>query len=361
MARESDRASVRRARDAPERGQPCRNARAGRTIRCWALALAAGIAGAPASAVPSTTLPSSGAGSALTVVDEGRKTLLEGSAAIERRDGNDVYVMMEARLNLAAGNLRPGMRPPDYPAAEYAAFERGVAVLDTALIERLLAGRIGEMGGVRGAGEVWIRSSLDDSLQPVGLYVPSSYDRHAPAPLVIFLHGRHTAEDEVVAAPMLQRLAESSGAIVVAPYARGDAGYDGRAAQDVYDALDAATRAFAVDPRHVCLAGFSMGAFAVFHLAVRHAQRWSALLAAAGTLTDGSRETIARRLRGMPVYLVSDTNDAVVTPREVRATARFLRTSGVHVHEYPLIGGHHALYALEPALQRAWHAMLGDS
>ncbi|TAM77936.1 hypothetical protein EPN44_01855 [bacterium] len=335
--------------------------RHGHTVRRWALALAAGtFAGAPASAATFTPLPSSGAYTALALVDEGRRTLLDGSATIERRDGNDVYVMMEARLNLAAGNLRPGMRPPDYPAAEYAAYERGVAVLDTSLIGRLLTERMGEMGEVRGAGDIWIRSSLDDSLQPVGLYVPSSYDPHTPAPLVIFLHGRHAAEDEMVAAPALQRLAEDSGAIIVAPYARGDAGYDGRAAQDVYDALAAATRAFTVDPRRVCLAGFSMGAFAVFHLAALHAQRWSALLAAAGALTDESREAIARRLHRTQVYLVSGTGDAVVTPRAVRATARFLRTSGVHVHEYQVTGGHHALYALEPALRSAWFAMLGD-
>ena len=334
--------------------------RRGRTVRRWALALAAGVfAGAPASAVTSTPLPSSGAYAALAVVDEGRRTLLDGSAAIEQRDGNDVYVMMEARLNLAADNLRPSARPPDYPVAQYLALERGVATLDAALIERLLSGRWGAMGEIRGAGDVWIRSSLDGSLQPVGVYVPSTYDPHTAAPLVLFLHGRHAAEDEIAAAPMLQHLAERSGAVVIAPYARGDAGYDGRAAQDVYDALEAATRAFTVDPRRICLAGFSMGAFAVFHLAALHAQRWHALLAAAGALTDESRVAIARRLRRVPVYLVSGSGDAVVAPREVQATAQFLRGAGVPVREFTVTGGHHALYALEPALGRAWQAMLG--
>ncbi|TAM60510.1 hypothetical protein EPN52_04860 [bacterium] len=335
--------------------------RRGPSVRCLALALAAGTcAGAPASAVISAPLPTSGVDAALATVDLGRRTLLDGSAAIERRQGDDVYVMMEARLNLAAGNLRPGARPSDYPVAQYLALERGVATLDAALIESLLERRPDQMASVRGAGDVWMRARADGSLQPVGLYVPASYDPRTPAPLVVFLHGRRAAEDEVVAAPPLQRLAERSGAIILAPYARGDAGYDGRAAQDVYDALDAALRAFTIDQRRICLAGFSMGAFAVFHLAALQPWRWHALLVAAGAMTDEARGEIAPRLRHSPVYLVSGSGDAVVTPREVRATARFLRAAGVPVREFTVAGGRHALHALEPALRRAWPAMLNE-
>lgn len=312
---------------------------------------------APSVAAP---VPPGDAYATLAVVNAGRQTLFGGTATIEQRVGDGIFIMMEARLNMDADGVRPLARPADYPEREYGALKRGIAMLDARLVDQLRSGEMERMSNVRGSGDVWIRSSVDGTLQPVGLYVPRSYDARVPMPLVVFLHGRHDAEGEIVASPLLQQLAETAGAILIAPYARGDAGYDGAAAQDVYDALDAATRAFSVDEQRIYLAGFSMGAFAVFRLAALRADRWRGLLAVAGALTDRQSASIAQRLRGKDVFLAYDAPDEIVAERDVRATAGYLRAAGVSVHEYRQTLGHHALYALEPALRGAWKAMLTE-
>ena len=54
-----------------------------------------------------------------------------------------------------------------------------------------------------------------------GLYVPRSYARGTPAPLVVALHGRFASADSLHALSHLQQLAERRGALLLYPEARG--------------------------------------------------------------------------------------------------------------------------------------------
>ena len=50
-------------------------------------------------------------------------------------------------------------------------------------------------------------------MQPVALYVPSTYTPEKPAPLVVFLHGRLQPESHLIAPEFIESLAESTGTI----------------------------------------------------------------------------------------------------------------------------------------------------
>jgi len=60
-----------------------------------------------------------------------------------------------------------------------------------------------------------------------GLYVPRSYVRGTPAPLVVALHGRFSSADSLHALSHLQDLAERNGAILLYPESRGPFWGDG--------------------------------------------------------------------------------------------------------------------------------------
>ena len=64
----------------------------------------------------------------------------------------------------------------------------------------------------------------------------------------MFLHGHPQSESSLIAPGFIDELAERSNTIVVAPYGRGYYDFHG-SESDVYDALDAATNAFTIDPR----------------------------------------------------------------------------------------------------------------
>lgn len=60
-----------------------------------------------------------------------------------------------------------------------------------------------------------------------GLYVPASYVRGTPAPLVVALHGRFASADSLHALSHLQQMAERRGALLLYPEARGTYWGDG--------------------------------------------------------------------------------------------------------------------------------------
>ena len=255
------------------------------------------------------------------------------------------------------GALLGGRAPSSYPAELWENSVRAASQLDLSLATQLLQRSYQPMAAIRGLGETLVRSSKDGTMQPVAVYVPTTYSAQTPAPLIVFLHGNAQAESHLLAPPYLQRLAEGTGTIVVAPYGRG--AYDFRGAEsDVDDAYEAAGRAFAIDPRKRYLAGYSMGGFSVFRLAPLHPADWSAVMSIAGSLLQ-SRS--GRLLSAMPqnvrYYIVTGSRDDNVPTLWPTATAIFLREVGRPVSFYSQLDGTHALFTLQPVLAKAWNDM----
>src|SRR5262249_40640481 len=137
------------------------------------------------------------------------------------------------------------------------------------------------------------RSSLDDTLQPYGLYVPKSYDPAKPTPFLVSLHGawsnhlltrRRTfglgnrpGESDYEAIRNEVEFPEVDF-IVLTPYARGEiAGYNGIAEADVLRVMDDVARAYNVDPDRVHLTGYSMGGGGTWHLGLRYPDRFASI------------------------------------------------------------------------------------
>jgi poly(3-hydroxybutyrate) depolymerase len=258
-------------------------------------------------------LPSSGA----TI--EGPSSLERAHAAIlERLDvarrflgadvTNDVIVRLDDDIGYEGAEM-----PAGYTAADWSETAANVIRLDLELTEQVLAGSPQPLGAVRGLHENFIRVR-DGTFQPIAVFVPSSYDASKAHSLIVALHGRPQSESELLAQPVLRRFAEASGSIVVAPWGRGNYNFAEPAASEVYDAIDAAEGAFAIDRHKVYLVGYSMGGFAVFKVAPLHAERWSGIMSISGAILNSEVRSFVNSCRTVNLYVVNGAEDTLCAP-----------------------------------------------
>jgi poly(3-hydroxybutyrate) depolymerase len=278
-----------------------------------------------------------------------------GAGKVETQAGPDTTMDYYQRL-LDDADLLEQSAPAGYPAQSWQRSVEAAARLDLSLATQLLSHSYRPMSAIRGLGEALVRSSKDGTMQPVAVYVPSSYSPERPAPFVVFLHGRLQAESHLLAPAFIEEIAESTGTIVVAPYGRN--AYDFRGAEsDVYDARDAAAKAFAIDPRRRYLAGYSMGGFSVFRLAPIHPNDWSAVMSVAGSLLASRAAGVVSGLQRTRFYVLTGARDDNVPTLYPTSTAIFLRDVGLPVTFYSQAGGTHQLYSLRSILAQAWRDM----
>jgi predicted esterase len=247
--------------------------------------------------------------------------------------------------------------PQGYDQAAWAISTRGMAQLDISLAEQLISGTPAPMGSIRGLGETLVRSTQDGTMQPVAVYVPSTYVPGKGSPLIVFLHGHPQSESSLLAPHYVQELAEANGTIVIAPYGRGY--YDFRGStSDVYDALDAATAAFSVDSRKIFLAGYSMGGFSVFEVAPVRPNVWSAVMCISGAMLGTDAPKVVGFLKNTPFYVLTGSADDSIPTQYPTVTAAYLSRQGLPVSFYSLPGGIHRLITLMPILSVAWADMV---
>lgn len=263
------------------------------------------------------------------------------------------------RLNDDAVLLDDPNVPAGYSPAQWSQTVAATAALDLSLVRQLLEGSYHSMASIRGLGEALIRSSRDGTMQPVAVYVPSTYTPSKSAPLVVLLHGHPQSESQILAPAYMAELAERSGTIVVAPWGRGYYDFRG-SADDVYDALHAATHAFSIDPRKRFLVGYSMGGFSVFEVAPEHPDDWSAIMSIAGGLLGSESRRVVALMRNAPFYVLTGSDDESIPTRYPTATALYLQSAGLNVSFYSQRGGTHRLITLLPTLTLAWNDMLHE-
>ncbi len=247
--------------------------------------------------------------------------------------------------------------PPSYYTVEqWQHSVQGFSQLDLSLATQLLAESYQPMASIRGLGETFVRSSKDGTMQPVAVYVPSSYSKDKAAPLLVFLHGRLETESRLLAPQFIEDIAEQTGTIVVAPYGRGFYDYRG-AESDIYDALDAASLAFTIDQHKRYLAGYSMGGFSIFTIAPMHPADWAGVMCIAGSLLGKRSQLIETKMLSTKFYVLTGTRDEVVPTLFPTLTAIFLRDAGIPVTFYSQSDGTHLLYSLRSILSQAWRDM----
>jgi hypothetical protein len=129
-------------------------------------------------------------------------------------------------------------------------------------------------------------SRIDGSVQPYEVTLPAGYDAQAKTPmrLDVVLHGRGPTEvsflQQSEPAPGLK--APEEPFIELQPFGRGNNGWRWAGETDVFEALAAVRKQYAIDPDRVILRGFSMGGHGAWHLGVHHPGEWAAVSPGAG-------------------------------------------------------------------------------
>lgn len=223
---------------------------------------------------------------------------------------------------------------------------------------------------------------------PYHIYVPAKWTKGARLPLVILTHGANqppTAPfQRPMAAPTLAKTAEARGFIVAAvtgyhanatgvggwnvPYpmvqvprpappagaapaggaagrGRGPAGPPPteqdftRAEQDVLFVRDLMLQEYNADPDRVYLMGNSSGGSAVWNIAAKYPQLWTAISPSAAPLEDASFPY--EKLRSLPVLVVHGDMDTTMVFNGSKTMVDHAKAKGVNATWLPVAGGQH--------------------
>lgn len=129
------------------------------------------------------------------------------------------------------------------------------------------------------------RSSVDDSVQPYGLWIAEDVDFDKAVPLYVWLHGRG---DKVTDLHFIQRRMTREGtitppgAIVLHPFGRHCVGFKSAGERDVLEAIEDVAREYKIDRDRIVLMGFSMGGAGAWHIGAHYGDKWVAVSAGAG-------------------------------------------------------------------------------
>lgn len=316
----------------------------------FALGLVFGAAGL---ALPCPAVPADPTSAQL---DRAHAAILGRLDTAKRFLGADVANDIIVRLgdDVAYAGAEP---PPGYGPADWNETVANVVRLDVELADQIVAATPQPLGAIRGLHETFVRAH-DGTFQPIAVFVPPNYDASKSHSLIVALHGRPQSEGELLAQPLLRRLAETSGSIVVAPWGRGNYDFAEPAGSEVYDAVDAAESAFAIDRHKVYLVGYSMGGFAVFRVAPLHAERWSGIMSISGAILNSEMQSYVTRCRNINLYVVNGGEDESIPPKYGEQTASVLKNAGLAVGFYQEPRGKHELRTLGRVVGLAWDDML---
>jgi poly(3-hydroxybutyrate) depolymerase len=220
------------------------------------------------------------------------------------------------------------------------------------------------------------------------VYVPMKWDKNTRMPLVIVTHGANqppTAPfQRPMANPTLAKMAEERGFIVAAvtgyhanatgvggwnvPYAmvqvprpaapagaapgRGQGGGAGRrtappptaedfqrAEMDVLYVAGLMASEYNTDPNRTYLMGNSSGGSAVWNIAAKYPDRWTAISPSAAPLEDSTFPY--EKLKNVPVLVVHGDMDTTMVFEANKAMVDHAKAKGVNVTWLPVIGGAH--------------------
>lgn len=130
------------------------------------------------------------------------------------------------------------------------------------------------------------RSSIDDSVQPYGLVVPSGFiPGGAPLRLDFWFHGRGEKLSELSFLNQRQRTVghfAPPNTIVLHPYGRYSNANKFAGEMDLFEALAHARKYYPIDDDRIAVRGFSMGGAACWQFAVHYPGKWFAATPGAG-------------------------------------------------------------------------------
>lgn len=216
------------------------------------------------------------------------------------------------------------------------------------------------------AGKIEPRSYFfEDAKKDIeyALFVPTSYAKDKPAPLVVLLHGLGSNPKQVIGYEGITAEAEKRGYIVVAPYGYNSRGWYGSrgqgkdgpyfgtkadpdnlgalSQQDVMNVLGLVRGEFRVDENRIYLMGHSMGGAGTVHLGATYPDLWAGLAPLAPALD----QKVARleELKHIPVHMVTGDADRLVSVKMVRTWVEQMKKLEMDHTYVEIAGGDHVL------------------
>jgi len=165
-------------------------------------------------------------------------------------------------------------------------------------------------------------------------WLPPGFDRKGPKwSAIVFLHGSGESGTDgerptrIGLGPALQARPERWPFVVLFPQkpTADEEWWESEAL--VFATLDDAARHLNVDKRRAALAGMSQGGHGTWMIGARHPDRWRCLVPVCGY---GRAQTVATRLRRMPIWCFQGMKDDVVLPHETQEIVRWLREFEQH-------------------------------
>lgn len=180
-------------------------------------------------------------------------------------------------------------------------------------------------------------SSVDETSQPYSIYIPNNFDENKKYPLVVFLHGAMSnnrlglrrvfgegnlqgpsfgtpgftpPQTDLEATRFYPKLKDVDY-IVVAPYARGTAGYQGIPEQDVFDMLADVKSRFNIDEDRMYLTGLSMGGGGTLWIGLTHPDMWAAIAPVCPAPPE-NLSSLAGNAINFPVHLFVGDRDGLL-------------------------------------------------
>jgi predicted peptidase len=143
-------------------------------------------------------------------------------------------------------------------------------------------------------------------------YVPDGYGTHRSQkwPLLLFLHGagERGSDLELVkihGPPKLIETGKKFPFVVISPQCPKDSMWVPPALEALIDSVQ---RRYRIDSARIYVTGLSLGGFATWELALRHPERYAAIIPICG----GGDPSRADRLRDLPVWAFHGAQDDVV-------------------------------------------------
>ncbi len=185
-------------------------------------------------------------------------------------------------------------------------------------------------------------SSVDESNQPYAIYIPENFNESKKYPLVVFLHGAFSnhrlglqrafgegniqgpdfgtpgfvpPQTDLEVTRFYPKL-KNVEYIVVAPFARGTAGYVGIPEQDVFDMLADVKSKFSIDEDRMYLTGLSMGGGGTLWVGLTHPDMWAAIAPVCPAPPEGT-DKLAMNAFNIPVHLFVGDRDGLMTTADV--------------------------------------------
>ncbi len=141
------------------------------------------------------------------------------------------------------------------------------------------------------------QSALSTVLQGYAVYIPPTYDPSRTYPMMVVLHGGSSNGNLFLGVVLGNNLNWKNYPqhlydeftprwtpdwIVVAPTGFGQVLWRWMGEQDVLDVIDDVQKHYNVDPNHIVLSGLSNGGLGAYSIGMRHASRFSTVMAMAG-------------------------------------------------------------------------------